>query len=144
MAEHVSKDTQFFVDKLGTGVTFVQVTQVRSIQHGDRSVPVVEFSDLDATTLRRRPGLPDPGTITLELNYDPADVEHKHLEDQVDAPEVLNFRVRFGQNSPAQLRTFPGFVTGFDSGGGENQDALPATVTIQLSGKPVPSVETGD
>lgn len=134
MAEYVSKGTEFFVDKTGGGTTFTKVPQVKSIQHGDRTVPEVEFSDLDASTLRRRPGLPDPGTITLELNYDPKDTEHKFLEDQADAPTLINFRIRYGQTTPAQLRTFPGFVTGFDSGGGENQDGLPATATIRVAG----------
>lgn len=142
MGEHISRDTELYVDKTGSG-TYTKVGQIMSISHAGRSSNVIEFKDLDSTSLRKRPGLPNPGNLTLELNYDPEDVNHLFLEAQADAPTPdLDWRIRFGQTDPAQLREFVGFVTGFDSGGGENEDPLPATVTIEITGAITPDTET--
>jgi hypothetical protein len=134
MAVIPASGTMLSVDKLGTGVTWVEVGQIESIEGPSNSVGSIEKTNLSSLRKEYRPGLPDGGEVSLDVQFDPTDAEHVYLRGLADTPVVKSWRVTY-PCTPAVKDTFDGFVTAFNPSAAGDEDNLMASVTIKVTGE---------
>lgn len=138
MGKHYGEGTLL---QLGDGATptevFTTIAHRVSLTGPNRTVEIVDETDLDSEAVEKRPDLiPDPGDLEMELFFDPENAGHEEIEDFMDAPEVRNWRLVFnnGTNSRPH-RQFAAFPTAFPLSGMEKGSDLKANVTLALTGR---------
>lgn len=126
--------TTLAVDKAGDGLEYTPITQIVSVEGASNEVGSIETTHLGSTRKTYRPGLPDGGEVSFEVEYDPADTEHKFLRGLADEPEILSWQISYPTLPKATLDTFDGFLTAFTPGAGGAEENLTASVTIKVTG----------
>ncbi|OJW11214.1 MAG: hypothetical protein BGO49_11145 [Planctomycetales bacterium 71-10] len=126
-------DTILSVDKTGGTTTYTEISLVLNIDGPSREVGSVETTHLRSPRKTYRPGLPDGGEMSFEIEYDPADAEHIFLAGLADEPEVLSWRITYPL-TPAKHHTFQGFLTAFEPSAGGPEENLTASVTVKVTG----------
>lgn len=137
MARYKCKDMEFTIDKLGTATTYVKVAQCETVGLPSPSNSPIDDTDLDSDAKEYSPGLPDNGAIAIDVRFDPDNVEHQYLEEWANNPVLKSVRVTVPTLPKATFWTFDAFPIGFDRPGGANEDKLMASLSLQVSGKPV-------
>jgi hypothetical protein len=114
------------------------VAGVRSISHTEASgtaVDITVWDDLSTSDhfMRKAAGLVDPGSLSLNLAYDPADAQHKVLQGLLASGSSATFIIIYPTTTI--LETFGGIVgaIGREMPFGE---LVTATVRIDKSGVP--------
>ena len=92
----------------------------------------IETTALDSTSKEFIGALDDPGEITLELNWNPADSEHVSLRSDAEGSTVRNYRVVWSDTSSTQV-DFAAEVMEF-SLNTEANDAVKGSVRLKISG----------
>ena len=117
-----------------TGVT--SIGQVRSV-----SGPGVSANDVDTTTMDSSSnyrtftcGLLDPGEVTFEVVYDPANVSHKRLAEYMGNLASKTFTVYHG-STDGDADAFSAYVKGM-SREIPLDDVISCDFTLKVSGKP--------
>lgn len=118
----------------GETPTYTEISQVLSIEGASNEVGSVETTHLKSTRKTYRPGLPDGGEVSFEIEYDPADAEHVWLRSLADAPAVKSWRISYPTQPKATLDTFDGFLTAFGPSAGGAEENLSASITIKVTG----------
>lgn len=77
-------------------------------------------------------GLKDPGEVTVDVRYDPA--EHDSLLADFEDPEPRNYRIVWPDPATTTW-TFAAIMTGFEPEG-PYDDALSASLTFKVTSKP--------
>lgn len=115
--------------KLGTA-TAVKVGGVKDFSGlGGGSTAIIDATDLDSTAKEKLMGLPDEGTCSFSMNYQPTDAGQAALETARGTREVAKFELTLG----AQKFAWDGFVTKVEKSGGV--DALVAlAVDVEITG----------
>lgn len=122
----------------GSG-TWTTIAEVRSIDGPNSQIDQDEVTNLDSTAREYIAGLRDNGSLSFPYNWF-ADASHDQLEDDADSGITRNYRIRFPQFSPVQLRTFQAFVQSI-GGSVEPGTAMQKNVTLQISGSVTRSTE---
>lgn len=127
--------TQGTTIKIGNGASpevFTAIAGVRDIGGlGGGSAAEINITTLLSSAKEFQVGLPDEGTITLELNYDPADTTQESLEDARDDQTLTNFQI-ITPSSGATF-SFAGYVTTFEKSFGAD-NVIIGNVQIRISG----------
>jgi hypothetical protein len=133
-AVYIAQGTTLSVDKLNTGVTYVPVAQIDSFDGPSNTVGAIETTNLSSTRKTYRPGLPDGGDISFDLQFDPSDTDHLYLRGLADTPILQGWRVSYPTLPTAKWDTFQGFLTEFHPKGDGPEGILTASVKIKITG----------
>lgn len=87
-----SKGTTLYVAiENSSGCTLVQIGCPTGISGLGGSKSQIDETCLDSDEMEFGPGMASPGALTVNLNYDPADVSHRELWDLFDNDNVVTF-----------------------------------------------------
>ena len=119
-------------------VNSTAVAGIRGMSHGEAAgsaVDITVWDDLSTSDhyMRKAGGLVDPGSLTLNLAYDPADATQKVLTGLLGSGSTAGFTIVYPTTTITE--TFSGFVgsVGREMPFGE---LVTATVRIDKSGAP--------
>lgn len=104
-----------------------------SISGPDMSVGVKDLSTLDSTHAEKGPTIPDSGSISLSLFYDPTDATHTNLFTLANTPAVVVWALVIPTGTPATF-TFSAILSKFALNGMEVDGYLGADVTLDITG----------
>lgn len=81
----------------------------------------------------KKPSFKDPGQISFDLLWDPADVQHEGLLDDFEGDVLRNFKIVYPDTGAAEW-LFSSYVSSFEVSAGFDA-ALTAAVTLDLTGQ---------
>ena len=112
---------------------FTAVAEILSIGGPDQSVEEVDTTNLDSSGgfKETTPGLRDPGSYTLEMNWIKS-AEQVSMRDKLASGASGNYRLT-GPDSPATVADFAGIITAF-SMTIEPNSVFTASMTVRISG----------
>jgi len=116
--------------------TYAQIGQVTSISGPDGSVPEVDVTHLFSTGKEYIGGLPDFGSVTLEVIFDSKTTStmHKQIWDDFLAQTVTKYQIRLS-NSPQTTITFDAYPNQYSWSLGVDA-AVTASLGFKISGAP--------
>lgn len=134
--------------KTGRGVKFemreiespegawVAVANVSSIGFSGRNAEEIDFTHLDSTGGFRefRQGFKDPGTVNLEVHFDPTNSTHQQLLTLFLSGDLFEFRVNYLGAGWNQAEVGLGFVQNPSDTNINPNDPIGGTATIRVSG----------
>lgn len=128
--------TQGTLFQRGSGTSpesFVTIAEVRGFRGlGGAEAPTIDVTHFLSTRREKRIGLPDEGTLTLDLNFVPGDLQQQGLEADRAAQAVRNFKITFTDTTTVLLAAL---VKTFEKTA-EADDVLRATVSLEVTGEP--------
>jgi hypothetical protein len=140
-----TKGTQLYLRiQNSNGYEMVQVGCPRGIQGLGGAASQVDDTCLDDEEMKYKPGMPNPGAMTVDLNFDPTVISHQELWELYNSQEVVPWAVGWsdGKDIPPTVDmsgtiTYPSTRT-FTSFEGYIADlplnfAINALVTSQMS-----------
>lgn len=109
-----SKGTQLYVRiQNSNGYSMVQVGCPTGVTGLGGAAAKLDDTCLDDTEMQYLPGMPDPGQMTVNLNFDPSKVSHQELWDlfdqQIKVPWVLGWPD--GKDIPPTVDNSTGIIT---------------------------------
>jgi hypothetical protein len=115
----------------GTPIVYTTIAKRVSISGPEMSVAEIDATDLDSLAMESEPGLPDAGSISLTINYDPESATHQLLFDLVFTPtvELWQLVTKDGTKFP-----FSGWLSKFSPTGMEVNGKLTADIEIRVTG----------
>lgn len=120
--------------KRGDGATptegFTDVGGVLDISGPELDADEIETTAHDSTSEEFIMGVLRSGNVTFDINYDPADTQHKGLISDRAAKTLRNFKLVFPDTSEI---AFSAYVKGFKPNAPVN-GKLTASVTLRVSG----------
>jgi hypothetical protein len=129
--------------QFGTGAspgpyTYATIAQRISLDGPDRSVAAVDTSHLDSTAKTNRPSrMPDNGTVSGTLLWNPADTQHLAIEALIATPAMGHWQLVFndGSGSPNRpAKQFDGTLTKWKTTGIEVDSNVEVEFEIKVSG----------
>lgn len=111
---------------------YVDIAEVTGFSGPDGSASEIEVTHLLSDAKEFIMGLPDEGSITLNINYLPSDSSHQELHKARAARTLENFRLTFSDDA-ASVLTFSACVMSI-SVSGQRDDAVTAQVTLRITG----------
>jgi hypothetical protein len=125
--------------------TFTDIGNRTVIEKDDIDVEMRDVTDLDSTAKAYRPGLPDWGTLTLTIFFDPDDTTHILLRDRARTPtqtiDEWKLIYNTGDTTPPN-DDVKGYVKSFSETGMEPNGTLTAKLVIQLTDQYTPTAGT--
>lgn len=115
----------------GTPIVYTTIANRVSIDGPEMTVEEIDATDLDSLAMETEPGLPDPGSISMTINYKPTDTTHKLLYDLVFTPTVELWQLVFKDGTKYP---FSGWLSKFAPGGVEVNGKLTAEIEIRVTG----------
>jgi hypothetical protein len=139
VAQKISSQGSMFevTDPVASPDTFVMVGNFRGatgVRSGTRTE--IDVTDLQSDSKEYLLGLKDPGSMQINVLYDPLDPGQIILENLLDSSVAVPFRLTVpnpAASPPIRTLTFDGFVQTFPFELGVDA-ALPGTVTIRVTG----------
>jgi Lambda phage tail tube protein, TTP len=119
--------------KIPPASTYTSVGRVDSFDGPSFQVASIETTALQDTAKTYRPGIPDSGEMSFQLQFDPTDAAQIAIKSLVENPAVRSFQISF-PTDPATLFTFDGFPTAFKITGGGPEEVITADCTIKITG----------
>jgi len=113
-----------------TPSAWVKVGNITDIKGTSDTVPDIEVTDLDSTTKEWLPGLPDTGTVSMNVFCVDSDTGLAAVEAAFDARTLKTFKVTYPSGA-TPIRTFSAFVKSFPKVGDASKDAV-VTGSIEL------------
>jgi hypothetical protein len=134
MANLLSQGTQLFISDLASPEVYAAVGQVVSISGPDGSAAEINVTNLDSSGVEIVPGIPDNGSVSLEVIYDQATATTKHatLYDARTSQVLQNLEIRL-TDSPRTTLAFSAYVMQFSLSAGVD-DKVGATFGIRVTG----------
>lgn len=115
--------------KIGTTSTTAVVPEVKSIKVGAVTQSPIDITHLSSTAKENRAGIPDNGSLSFEVQFDPADTVHKLIRTSASNRANLYYDVVFSDGSKASGQ---GFITSFELSV-ENEAQLMASVELKIN-----------
>jgi len=132
MAINVGQGTVF---KMTISSTLTAIAQVLDIDGPEVSVGVKDKTNLGDTSKRKRAQLPDSGSVSLSIQYDPADTTHTFLTTTVNTwPQVNNACEIDFNTSGSHKASFNAFIKKFKPKGMNEEDNLEADIELEIDG----------
>ena len=142
MTERAAKGTVLGIEIAAVPGTFTDLAQVRNLDGPGLALDPLDVSAHDDGAKFYRDfigGWHDPGELTLEVLFDPAEPTQAAGLDGLlliyDDAEVHNFRIVWPPSTGADTWNFAALVSGYEPGA-PFDDALTATITLKLAGAP--------
>lgn len=96
------------------GYTLLKIDCPTGITGLGGSKPQIDVTCLDDKEMQYQPGMAQPGTLTVNINFDPADASHQELWDHFNDGDTLEFVIGLSDgtappsvNSGSGVFTFP-------------------------------------
>lgn len=119
--------------KITISSVLTNVAQRVTIDGPEMSVGTAETTNLDSTWKTYRPTIPDGGTLSGTLQYDPNDASHEFLFTMISSPPqagvVMNLVFK-----DTTVAAFTGILTKLKPTGMEVEENLEAEFEIKVSG----------
>ena len=135
MANLLSQGTGIYINDLTESpVTFQEIGQVMTISGPDGTASEIDVTNLASTAKEFVIGLPDEGSVSMEVSFDYQSATAKH--DTLHAARVSQvlqtFEIRLS-DSPRTVIAFSAYVTGFSLSLGVD-DKVGANFTLRITG----------
>jgi hypothetical protein len=112
--------------------TFTTIPEISNISGPGGQANEIDVTDLSSTAKEFRMGLQDEGSITIDMNYIPANAVHAAMRTARANQTLTTFRIKF-TDSPNTVWTFTAFVLGFEVSNSVD-DVTKASMTLRVSG----------
>ena len=116
----------------GTAAAWTQVKNVTSIKGIDGSAKEIDTTNLDSTAIEMLLGLPDNGSLAVEVDGDPADAGQAAVQTARDDVGIRTFKWTLPSGA-LSTATFNGYVKKFDRSSSPN-DKVKRMIDIRISG----------
>lgn len=103
----LARGTKISISDMGTTPVFTQIKEVKSIKPAGASVSKLDVTDLDSDAMEYLAGLPDNGTLSIEINILESDPGQIAALAAFLASENVDFKVV----TTSKTRTFNGTIT---------------------------------
>ncbi len=124
----VSKGTAISI-KVGSG-SFTKIAGVTDFSGiGSGSATIIDTTDLDSAAKEKQMGIPDEGSLKIDVNYIPTDAGQTACDAARAAGTLANFKVVAGSTQFA----FDAFVPTFEKSGGVDKQWT-GSITLEVSG----------
>lgn len=137
MANHrKTQGSKIEVSGAASPSVFTKITNVTDISESGATVDQIDTTNLDSTAKESVPGLPDYGTVTIQLNWDSDEATHVTLDQLVagGASSTRDWRItESGGGSPGTRTQFKGWVQSLQKSRAVNS-IVKATATIKKTG----------
>jgi hypothetical protein len=122
--------------KMTISSTLTAIAQVLEIEGPEVDVGSKETTNLGNTVKTFRAQLPDAGTVSLSIQYDPADTTHTALTTAVMSwPQAaVTWNIQFNTTAGTDKAVFTAFLTKFKPKGMNSEDNLEADIELKLTG----------
>jgi hypothetical protein len=115
--------------------TLTAIAQVLELEGPGMSVGTIKTTNLASTVHTKRAQLPDPGTISATIQYDPADSTHTFLTTTAGTwPQPLVAGEIDFAATGSHKAAFSAILTKFAPKGMNQEDNLEADIELELSG----------
>lgn len=114
-------------------VSYTTIRGVEGFQGPTATKPDIDVTAIDDTSAQFLAGIPDYGTVSWDMFWDPTEANHAALKDAFDTVGSVTYFKILNPNLSASFQTFSGEVKGFEwdySKGG----AVKVKVSVKLSG----------
>lgn len=115
----------------GTPIVYTTIANRVSIDGPDMSVAEIDTTDLDSLAMESIPGLPDMGSVSMQINYTPSAITHKLLLGFMLTPSVELWQIVFRDGTKFP---FSGYLTKFSDTGAEVNGKITADIEIRVTG----------
>jgi hypothetical protein len=134
MAALKSQGVGIFLSDKASPEVYTEIPDVMSISGPDGSASEIDVTCLDSTAKEWLMGLPDEGTVSLELIWggETGNTQQVALRTARANQSVENFQIKL-TDSPQSVYAFQGYVTGWSLSAGVD-DAVKCNVTIRITG----------
>ena len=115
---------------------FTKIVNVTDISESGATLDQIDVTNLDSTAKEFVPGLPDYGTVTVQINFDSDEATHQTLDQlaQGGTSAIRDWRItESGGGSPGSRTQFKGFVQALQKARAVNS-VVKATVTVKKTG----------
>ena len=121
--------------KRGNGAqpeVFTSIGQIVTFSGPGGTATVIDATHLGSTAKEKVMGLADEGQLTFDIQYDPANVQHKALIDDRADKVARSFMLVLADADASEIE-FTAYVTGFSIEGGVDALVM-ASVTLEITG----------
>lgn len=115
---------------------FTKIVNVTDISESGATLDQIDVTNLDSSAKEYVPGLPDYGTVTVQINYDSDEATHQTIDQlaQGGTSAIRDWRItESGGGSPGTRTQFKGFVQAFQKSRAVNS-VVKGTVTVKKTG----------
>jgi len=133
MAINVGQGT---VLKATISASLTAIAQVLEVEGPEATQGTKETTNLGSTVKTFRAQLPDMGTVSASIQYDPADTTHQFLTTAINTwpqPAVV-WNVLFNTVGGTDKAAFSALLTKFAPKGMNSEDNLEADIEIKITG----------
>lgn len=118
------------------GATLTPIAQVTEIDGPEVTVGTAETTNLASLYKTYRAQLPDGGTVSFTIQYDPAGTTHTQIAEWVNVwpQQLVAWSITFATAGGTDKVTFSAFVTKFKTIGMNENDNLEAECELKISG----------
>jgi hypothetical protein len=123
--------------KLTISAALTAIAQVLEIGGPEASIGVKDTTNLSHVAKRKRPQLPDGGSITATIQYDPADTTHAALTTAIGQwpTPTAAAEIDWPVGTPGTHKAaFSCFLTKFAPKGMNEEDNLEADIELEIDG----------
>jgi hypothetical protein len=121
--------------QLEISTVFTDIANVTSLTAPTMTVGEVEYTNIASTNKRFRPSaIPESGTISGEINFDPDEATHAQLFTLIKTPALKNWKIVFTDASTVTTFAFSGFLTSLNIGNIADAQNVNASFTIRVDG----------
>lgn len=121
-----------FSDGAGTPAQ-VDIEQISGIDGLAATSTINDRTVMDSTAIQKSPGLPDYGSLTIDLFFDPSLPGHANLRSAAQAQDIREGILTFADG---QTVTFQGFVSQVPSVSGSANTDFTSQAIIEITGSP--------
>ena len=133
MSNLLSQGTGIYISDLASPEVFTEIGQVMTISGPDGSASEIDVTNLSSTAKEFVIGLPDEGSVSLEVSFDYAgSVQHDTLHAARISQVLQHFQIRLS-DSPRTTIDFQAYVTQFSLSLGVD-DKVQATFGLRITG----------
>lgn len=119
--------------KAEISTVYTDIAGVLSISFDGNEMNIKDISNITSTAKRYRAVNKEGGSISLEIQYNPADTTHAFLNTTYNAGTAINYKLVLADTGAAEF-AFSGIIKSFKLGGMSEQEDVTATLEIKLDG----------
>lgn len=116
----------------GSPEVFTSIGEITDFSGPGGKAKIIDVTNLDSTAIEKLVGLPDEGTLTITLTWDPENAQHTGLRSDRAARVKRNFQMVFSDSGHATA-AFAAFVLGYTIAG-KVDDKVTAKVDLEITG----------
>ena len=127
-----SQGVKMYVSDGGSPTSFAAIGNITGIKGPGGSASVIDVTNLDSVAKEKLMGLPDEGQVSVDLNYDPDNVQHAALRAARRNRTRMEFKIQLTDTTATNL-VFFAYVLGFSMDVGVDA-AVKVNMTLEVDG----------